>query len=200
MFLNKSPIHWYSKQQATVQSSSFTYELCDIHLTVEMVKVIRYKIQMFGITINISQIIFLIIRKSAINCASRVYSEKEAPLFLLALVGNGCMMRQFKLKIKVMRSTFLVFTDIFAQSRRQFLLGDFTYCDTWFFSRQGSAGLLFLISEGYPRFFKAHFVRVQQANAEIMCKNMKILKNIQEDLHYLRGMYQTWLYMYLHWR
>eukprot|EP00957_Ditylum_brightwellii_P013615 1027151-Ditylum_brightwellii.AAC.1 len=38
IFLNKAPIHWYSKQQATVEVSTFSAEFIDIRTAAEMVE------------------------------------------------------------------------------------------------------------------------------------------------------------------
>ena len=38
IFINKSPIHWYIKSQATVEAISFGSEFCAINSGVEMVE------------------------------------------------------------------------------------------------------------------------------------------------------------------
>jgi hypothetical protein len=52
MFLNKATIHWYSKRQATVETSTFGAEFCAMRIATEMIESLRYKLWMFGIPID----------------------------------------------------------------------------------------------------------------------------------------------------
>ena len=52
MFCNESPIHWYSNKHATCKYSLFCSGFCTIHMNVDMLNHLQYKIQMFGIPIN----------------------------------------------------------------------------------------------------------------------------------------------------
>ena len=52
IFVNKAPIHWYSKKQATVESSTFGAEFCAMRVAVDMIEALRYKLRMFGIPID----------------------------------------------------------------------------------------------------------------------------------------------------
>ena len=52
IFLNNSPISWYSKRQNTVESSTFASELVAMRIAVEQVEALRYKLRMFGIPID----------------------------------------------------------------------------------------------------------------------------------------------------
>ena len=52
IFVNKAPITWYSKKQATVEVSTFGAEFCAMRTAVEMLEAIRYKLRMFGIPID----------------------------------------------------------------------------------------------------------------------------------------------------
>ena len=52
IYVNKAPITWYSKQQTTVESSTFGSEFVALRLATEQVISIRYKIRMFGIPIK----------------------------------------------------------------------------------------------------------------------------------------------------
>ena len=52
IFLNKAPIHWYSKRQSTVESSTFGAEFCAMKTAVEMIEALRYKLRMFGVPID----------------------------------------------------------------------------------------------------------------------------------------------------
>ena len=52
IFINKAPIHWYSKKQNTVEASTFGAEFCAMRTAVEMIEALRYKLRMFGIPID----------------------------------------------------------------------------------------------------------------------------------------------------
>ena len=52
IFVNKAPIHWYSKSQATVEVSTFGAEFCAMNTAVEMIEGLRYKLRMFGIPVE----------------------------------------------------------------------------------------------------------------------------------------------------
>ena len=49
LFLNRSPILWYSKRQNTVESSTFSSEYIAAKCCVEHVIALRFKLRMFGI-------------------------------------------------------------------------------------------------------------------------------------------------------
>lgn len=52
MFVNRAPIHWFSKRQSTVETSTFGAEFCAMKVGVEMVEALRYKLRMFGVPID----------------------------------------------------------------------------------------------------------------------------------------------------
>ena len=52
IFVNKAPIHWYSKKQNTVESSTFGAEFCAMKTALEMIEGLRYKLRMMGIPID----------------------------------------------------------------------------------------------------------------------------------------------------
>ena len=52
IFLNKAPILWYSKRQASVEASTFGAEFCAMKIAVELTEALRYKLRMFGIPID----------------------------------------------------------------------------------------------------------------------------------------------------
>jgi hypothetical protein len=52
IFLNKSPILWYSKRQNTVESSTFGSEFVALCSAVELIIGLRYKLCMFGIPLT----------------------------------------------------------------------------------------------------------------------------------------------------
>ena len=49
IFVNRAPIHWLSKKQPTVETSTFGAEFCAMKVAVEMIEAIRYKLCMFGV-------------------------------------------------------------------------------------------------------------------------------------------------------
>ena len=52
IFLNRAPIHHYSKKQPTIETSTFGAEFCAMRTAVEMIEGFRYKLRMFGIPID----------------------------------------------------------------------------------------------------------------------------------------------------
>jgi hypothetical protein len=52
IFVNNSPIVWYSKKQTTVEVSTFGSEFVAMRIAVEKVEALRYKLQMLGIEID----------------------------------------------------------------------------------------------------------------------------------------------------
>ena len=52
IFVNKAPIHWYSKRQPTVETSTFGAEFCAMKNAVEMIEALRYKLRMFGVPLD----------------------------------------------------------------------------------------------------------------------------------------------------
>ena len=58
IFCNKAPIHWYSKRQPTVETSTFGAEFCAMKTVVELIEALRYKLRMFGVRLDDAAIIF----------------------------------------------------------------------------------------------------------------------------------------------
>lgn len=52
IYLNCAPVIWYSKAQSTVESSTFGSEFLALHVCVEMLEALCYKLRMFGIPID----------------------------------------------------------------------------------------------------------------------------------------------------
>jgi hypothetical protein len=52
IFLNRSPIIWYSKAQNTIESSTFGSEFTAMRIAVELLEALRYKLRMFGIPLD----------------------------------------------------------------------------------------------------------------------------------------------------
>ena len=56
--MNKFPINCYRKRQATVEESTFLSDLFSMKAGVDMVENLCYKLQMFGVPIDGSVIVF----------------------------------------------------------------------------------------------------------------------------------------------
>ncbi|GFH48949.1 hypothetical protein CTEN210_05425 [Chaetoceros tenuissimus] len=52
IYMNNSPVLWYSKRQNTVETSSFGIEFVALCIAVEMVEALRYKLRCFGVPID----------------------------------------------------------------------------------------------------------------------------------------------------
>jgi len=52
MFVNKAPISWYSKRQATVESSTFGSEFVAMRTAVEQIQALRLKLRWMGIPLD----------------------------------------------------------------------------------------------------------------------------------------------------
>ena len=52
IFVNRAPILWFSKRQATVKTSTFGSEIVALRIAVEMIEGLRYKLRMFGVKID----------------------------------------------------------------------------------------------------------------------------------------------------
>ena len=49
IFINKAPIHFYSKRQPNIEVSTFGAEFCALKLATEYVRGLRYKLRILGI-------------------------------------------------------------------------------------------------------------------------------------------------------
>lgn len=52
IFINRVPITWYSKQQNTVETHTFTSEFIALKTCMERIVGIRFKLRMFGISLD----------------------------------------------------------------------------------------------------------------------------------------------------
>ena len=129
IFINKAPIHWYSKRQATVEASTLGAELCAMKSGLEMVEALSYKLQMFGVPIDGSVNVFCdneAVYKNTTTLDS-VLNKKQ-----LSIDYHRCReavsaktIRLFKQVTEKNLSD--MFTNIMTASRRRFLLDKFTY-------------------------------------------------------------------------
>jgi hypothetical protein len=52
LFVNRAPFLWYSKKQNTVETSTFGSKFVAVHIAVELIESLWYKLRMFGIPID----------------------------------------------------------------------------------------------------------------------------------------------------
>ena len=52
IFVNRAPIIWNSKRQNTVEASTYGSEIVAMKNSVELIEALRYKLRMFGVTID----------------------------------------------------------------------------------------------------------------------------------------------------
>ena len=52
MFLNRSPILWYSKKQASIEPSTFGSEFTALKVATDLIKGMRYKLRMMGVPLD----------------------------------------------------------------------------------------------------------------------------------------------------
>jgi hypothetical protein len=52
LFVNNMPIKWYSKRQATVETSTYGSELVASRIAVELILELRYKLRMLGVPVD----------------------------------------------------------------------------------------------------------------------------------------------------
>ena len=52
LFVNRAPIVWFSKQQNTIETSTFSSDFITMKTAVEQIESLHYKLRMFGILIE----------------------------------------------------------------------------------------------------------------------------------------------------
>ena len=75
IFVNRSPILWYSKRQQTVETSSFSAEFIAMKACVEAIQHLRFKLRMFGIPMVDGDPTFVLSdNESVVNNSTKVES------------------------------------------------------------------------------------------------------------------------------
>lgn len=69
IFLQSAPIFWYSKRQATIESSTFGSEIVAMRTCLEFIKDLRYKLRMMGVPIDGPAVVWCD-NKTVVNGAS----------------------------------------------------------------------------------------------------------------------------------
>lgn len=129
IFVNKAPVHWYSKRQNTVEASTFGAEFCAMRCAVEMIESLRYKLRMFGVPIDGAAGVF---------CDNEaVYKNTSMPESTLrkkhhSIAYHRCREAVAAGTIRIAKQGTKknladLFTKVLTQVRRAFLLERFTY-------------------------------------------------------------------------
>ena len=129
IFLNKAPIHWYSKMQPSVEASTFGAEFCAMKTAVEMIEGMRYKLRMFGVPID---------GPCNVYCDNEaVYKNTAIPESTLrkkhhSIAYHRCREAVAAGTIRVHkqgteRNLADLFTEVLTATRRELLLERFTY-------------------------------------------------------------------------
>ena len=129
IFCNKAPIHWYSKRQPIVESSTFGSEFRAMKTAVKMIEALRYKLRMFGVPID---------GPTSIFCDNEaVYQNTVVPESTLnknhhSIAYHRCREAVASNTVQVAKEGTLnnladIFTKVLTATRRRFLLDKFTY-------------------------------------------------------------------------
>jgi hypothetical protein len=81
LFVNRAVIQWYSKQQNTVETSTFGSEFVAMRIAVELIEGLRYKLRMFGVPIDGPTNVFCdneAVTKNAIHLESTLKKKHNA--------------------------------------------------------------------------------------------------------------------------
>ena len=131
IFMNRAPIHWFSKRQPSVETSTIGAEFCAMKIAVEMTEALRYKLRMFGVPIPEDS-------PASVFCDNEaVYQNTAIPESTLrkkhhSIAYHRCREAVAAKTIRVAKQGTTknladLFTKIMTATRRQFLLERFTY-------------------------------------------------------------------------
>ena len=129
IFVNKTLIHWYSKKQNTVESSTFGAEFCVVKTALEIIEDLRYKLRMFSILID---------GPANVYCDNEaVYKNTSIPESVLkkkhhSIAYHRCRKAVAANTMRIAKqgtekNLADLFTKILTVARRNFLLELFTY-------------------------------------------------------------------------
>ena len=129
IFLNKAPIHWYSKKQTAVESSTFGAEFVALKIATEMIEGLRYKLRMFGVPIDGPANTFCdneAVYKSTVMPESVIKKKHHSIAYhrCREAVAAGTIRVA---KQGTMKNLADLFTKVLTSTRRVFLLERFTY-------------------------------------------------------------------------
>ena len=129
IFVNKALIHWYSKKQNTVESSTFGAEFCAMRTALDMIEGLRYKLRMLGVPID---------GPANVYCDNEaVYKNNSVPESVLKKKHHSIAYHRCReavaagtmriAKQGTEKNLADLFTKILTVARRNFLLERFTY-------------------------------------------------------------------------
>ena len=129
IFINRAPIHWLSKKQPSVETSTFGSEFRAMKISVEMVEALRYKLRMFGVPLD---------GPASVFCDNEaVYKNTVIPESTLSkkhhsIAYHRCREAVAAKVIRVAKEGTMsnladLFTKVMSSIRRTFLLEKFTY-------------------------------------------------------------------------
>ena len=131
IFLNRAPILWYSKRQATVESSTFSSEFLALKVTVEAIQFLRFKLRSFGVPIMNEEAAYVYCdNQGVVKNATKVESKMDkkhsavAYHFVRYAVAAGMVTIAW---IKTEENLADVFTKRLTVAVRDYLFGNFTY-------------------------------------------------------------------------
>ena len=128
IFVNRAPVHWYSKRQSTVEASTFSAEFCAMRCAVDIVEALRYKLRIFGVLID---------RPANVYCDNEaVYKNTSIPESTLkkkhhSIAYHRCREAVASKTIQIAKqgtekNLADLFTKILTVARKEFLLERFT--------------------------------------------------------------------------
>ena len=131
IFINKAPIHWFSKRQPSVETSTFGAEFYATKIAVEMTEALRCKLCMFGVPIPEDS------PASAFCDNEAVYQNTAVPESTLRKKHNSIAYHRCReavaaktirvAKQGTSKNLSDLFTKLMTAPRRRFLLKRFTY-------------------------------------------------------------------------
>jgi len=129
IFINKAPIHWFSKRQPIVEASTFGAEFCAMKTAIEMIEALRYKLRMFGVPSDGPANIFCdneAVYKNAVIPESTLKKKHHSIAYhrCREAVAAGTVRIA---KQGTEKNVADLFTKILSSTRRNFLLDRFTY-------------------------------------------------------------------------
>ena len=131
VFLNRSPIIWYSKRQSTVESSTFSSEFIALKVAVETTQFLRFKLRSFGIPIlNNDPAYVFCDNQSVVNNSTLVESKmlKKHSSVAFHLVRNAVAAGSISIAwIESGENLADVFTKRLNRAVREYLFGNFVY-------------------------------------------------------------------------
>jgi hypothetical protein len=129
MYLNRAPITWFSKRQATVETSTFGSEFVAMRIAVEMIEGLRYKLRMMGIPIDGPASVFCDNNSVVINTsAPESQLKKKHNAIAYHRVREACAAGTIRITKEGTESNLSdLFTKMLPASRRKALLGCILY-------------------------------------------------------------------------